>query len=122
MTTDELFFFDTHPQAFPLYKALAEKMAVAFPQAAVKVSKTQITFTQRHGFAFVSLRRVKGCPPVFIIVSFGLSHRVEHPRIFVAVEPYPNRWTHHVIISRVEEIDDTLMDWLTQAHDFALIK
>ena len=37
----------------------------------------------------------------------------------MAVEPYPNRWTHHVVVSRLEELDEELMDWLREAYDFA---
>ena len=36
--------------------------------------------------------------------------------------PYPNRWTHHFVLSREEEIDDELMDWVKQAAAFAAIK
>jgi len=39
-----------------------------------------------------------------------------------AVEPYPNRWTYHVIIARPEEIDEQVMTWLREAYDFALNK
>lgn len=92
------------------------------PDTALKVQKSQITFRARYGFAFVSLRRMKGCPEVFLILSFGLSHRLDSPRIAVAVEPYPNRWTHHVILSEVGQLDSELMDWLQEAHDFALTK
>ena len=122
MTPDELFFFNSKPEALPLYAAFAARMRSAFPNATVEVKKTQITFRERYGFAFVSLRKMKGCPEVFIIVSFGLSHRLDSLRIHVAVEPYPNRWTHHVIVSQVEEIDDELIGWLTEAHDFVLVK
>lgn len=122
MTSDELFFFNSMPDALPLYAALSEKLLAAFPNVAVAVKKTQITFLEKYGFAFVSLRRMKGCPKVFIIVSFGLSHRLDSPRIAVAVEPYPNRWTHHIIVQRVEELDSELMGWLAEAHAFALVK
>lgn len=122
MTSDELFFFNAKPEALPLYAVLAERMLAAFPNVTVEVRKTQITFREKYGFAFVSLRKMKGCPEVFIIVSFGLSHRLDSPRIHIAVEPYPNRWTHHVIVADVEEIDDELMGWLTEAHNFALVK
>ena len=57
-----------------------------------------------------------------MIVSFGLSRRLDSPRIAVAVEPYPSRWTHHVIVSETEQLDGELMDWLREAHDFALVK
>ena len=46
----------------------------------VKVSKTQITFAVRYGFAFVSLRRLKGCPPVFLLLTIGLARRLDSPR------------------------------------------
>lgn len=37
----------------------------------------------------------------------------------MAVEPYPNRWTHHVLISAPEEIDDELMGWIKEASIFS---
>ena len=48
--------------------------------------------------------------------------RVEDPRIAVAVEPYPNRWTHHVLISESGQIDAQLMAWLEEARTFARSK
>ena len=122
MTSDELFFFDSIPDALPLYAALSETLLAAFPNVTVEVKKTQITFREKYGFAFVSLRRMKGCPKVFIIVTFGLSHRLDSPRIHMAAEPYPSRWTHHVIVQSAEEINGELMGWLIEAHDFALVK
>lgn len=122
MTSDELFFFNSMPDALPLYELLSDQLLAAFPNVAVEVKKTQITFREKYGFAFVSLRRMKGCPKVFIILSFGLSHRLDSPRIAIAVEPYSNRWTHHVIVQSAEEIDGELMDWLAEAREFALIK
>ena len=122
MTADELMFFDPMPGALPLYDALRARLLAEMPDAAVRVQKTQITFSARYGFAFVSLRRMRGCPKVFLIVSFGLSRRLDSPRVAMAAEPYPNRWTHHVIVSEAGQIDDELMGWLREAHDFALVK
>lgn len=122
MTTDELLFFQSMPGALPLYAALSDRLLAAFPGVAVKVQKTQITFREKYGFAFVSLRRMKGRPGVSFIVSFGLARRLASPRIAAAVEPYPNRWTHHLILGGREELDDELMGWLREARDFALLK
>ena len=121
---DLLFFFDGHPLELELYQLLYRRMCAAFPQGKVKVQKSQISFYARHLFGAASLpvRRKKSWPEHCLLVTFGLSHRVEHPRIAVAVEPYPNRWTHHVVVSAPEEIDGQLMDWLREAHDFALVK
>lgn len=122
MTTDELMFFNAMPGALPLYEALSRQLWAAFPDMEVKVQKTQITFRARYGFAFVSLRRMKGCPPVFLILTFGLGRRLDSRRIAMAVEPYPQRWTHHVILSQESQIDGELLGWLQEAHDFALTK
>ena len=122
MTTEELLFFDPMPRALPLYETLSEKLLTAFPNVTAKVQKTQITFREKYGFAFVSLRRIKGCPEVFLILSFGLSHCLNSPRVAVAVEPYPNRWTHHVIVADESQIDVELMGWLREAHEFSLTK
>ena len=48
--------------------------------------------------------------------------RKESLRIDVATEPYPNRWTHHILISSAKEIDDELIDWIKEASDFSASK
>ena len=119
--SDVLFFFDGRPLELAMYQTLFRSLETAFPEASVRVQKTQISFYGRHLFAAVSLpvRRRKGWPEHCIVVTFGLSHRLESPRIAVAVEPYPNRWTHHVLVSGEEQIDGELLDWLREAWDFA---
>ena len=122
--SDVLFFFDGKPIELALYQALERAMAARFPEASVKVQKSQISFYHRHLFAAASLplRRRKEWPRECLLVTFGLSRRLPSPRIAVAVEPYPNRWTHHVVVAREEEIDGELLDWLAEAYDFAAAK
>ena len=122
--SDVLFFFDGKPTELALYQALERAMSARFPEASVKVQKSQISFYHRHLFAAASLplRRRKEWPKECLLVTFGLSRRLSSPRIAVAVEPYPNRWTHHVVVAREEEIDGELLDWLAEAYDFAAAK
>ena len=123
MTQDELQFFAGHGAALPIYTELRSRVFAQWPDVEVRVARTQITFKARYGFAFVSTRRIgRRCPEVFIIVSFGLGREVCSERIFAASEPYPNRWTHHVIVASPDEVDGKLMGWLAEAHDFALNK
>lgn len=125
MTPEVLFFFNQNPEAIPLYTALEEKILSEIDNVSVKVSKTQISFSNRRNFAFVSFlpaRKAKDRPETYITVTFGLGYRVDSPRIDGAVEPYPNRWTHHVTVAGEAELDGELMDWLREAHDFALLK
>lgn len=56
------------------------------------------------------------------MVTFGLGHKVESPRIDVATEPYPGRWTHHVLIGEPDEVDDELMAWVREAAEFSAAK
>ena len=115
-------FFDARPDAFPLYDKFEKCVMEHVPEARIKVQKTQISFYNRHMFACVSFARVrkkKDCPDSYIVVTFGLDHRAVSPRIDIATEPYPNRWTHHVLISELSEIDDELMAWVEEAACFS---
>lgn len=51
----------------------------------VKVQKTQIAFSNRHNFAFVSflpVRKAKERPEVYLVVTFGLGYRVQSPLVW----------------------------------------
>ncbi len=124
MTSDETLFFDPMPQMLPVYIALRDKLAAAYPDMGIKVSKTQISFRNRRLFAMASLpnRRLKGWPKEYLLVSFGLSYRNTSPRVALAVEPYPNRWTHHVVVQSAEEIDGELMALIDEAYQFSMAK
>lgn len=90
-----------------------------------EVKKTQISFVNRHLFGAVSftpVRRAKERPDPYITVTFGLSYQIDSPRIDAAVEAYPHRFTHHLIIGSVDEIDGELLGWLREAADFACSK
>lgn len=125
MNENVLYFFDGKPEALPLYEAFEQKVFAAVENVKVKVQKTQIAFAGRHNFAFASflpVRKAKDRPEVYIVVTFGLGYRAESPRIDAAVEPYPGRWTHHVLVSEVDEIDDELMGWVREAAAFSEAK
>ena len=56
---DELFFFDEKPAALPLYAAFAKRLLAEIDDVTVKVRKTQISFSNKYNFAFVSLLPVR---------------------------------------------------------------
>ena len=115
---DVLRYFDQKPQEAALYEALFQRLCDAVPDASVKVQKSQISFYGRHLFAAASIpvRRKKSWPEHCLLVTFGLAFRLDSPRIAVAVEPYPNRWTHHILLTKEEEIDRQLLNWLDEAY------
>ena len=122
MTEEECLFFAGHPGALALYERFRARLLERVGQAHMRVQKTQISYANRHNFAFVSFlpsRRKAQRPAEWITVSFGLRRRLENPRIDGAVEPYPERWTHHILISSPAQIDGELLDWIEEAAVFA---
>ena len=123
-TSDLLFYFDGKPRELTLYQCLEARMEEQFPEASVKVQKTQISFYGRHLFAAASLpvRRRKDWPKICLVVTVGLSYRLDSPRVVAASEPYPGRWTHHVLVTEADQIDEELMGWLREAWAFSQSK
>ena len=118
-------FFDQMPEALPLYQEFEREVLSRVEDVRIKVQKTQITYSNRHVFACVSfakVRKAKERPPVYIVVTFGLAYKKESPRIDIATEPYPNRWTHHVLVSEEEQIDEELLGWVEEAAAFSAAK
>lgn len=125
MDNDVLFFFGEHMDALPIYERLEEQILAQIPDMKIKVTKTQITFANKRGFAFVSFnpcRKAKDRPVVWMTVTFGLGYRKESRRINVATEAYPGRWTHHVMVGSVDEIDEELLGWIKEAAEFSASK
>ena len=122
MDNDVLFFFGDRVDALPIYERLENAILSRIPDVKIKAAKTQITFANRRGFAFVSFnpcRRAKDRPAVWMTVTFGLGCRKESPRIDAATEPYPGRWTHHVMVGTPDEIDEELLGWILEAAAFS---
>ncbi len=120
--TDTLLFFAEHTEALELYLALEALLRGAFPEGNKRVQKTQITFANRHVFACVSFARVKRkaeLPRGYLVLTLGLPAPLDSPRVAVKTEPWPGRWTHHIVLSRTEELDDELISWIEASCAFA---
>lgn len=122
---DALLFFDRAPAALPLYEALTERLLAQCPDTAIRVQKTQITFVHRHVYACASLQRVRRkaeLPDPYLVVTLGMPVPLDSPRVAAQSEPYPGRWTMHIVLGSPEDADEELLTWLRQAYDFAARK
>lgn len=122
MTIDEMVFFEAQTGEFELYETLKNKIVEGFPEADIQVKKTQINFKNRHIFACVSSQRVlkkSMLPDQYIVLTLGLPYPLESPRVAVKTEPYPGRWTTHIVLGTATEIDDELIAWISDAYQFA---
>ena len=119
---DTLMFFDGHRDALDLFQDFETLLHNAFPNVNKRVQKTQITFFNRHVFACVSFTRVKRkheMPDGYMVITLGLPGPLYSDRVAVQTEPYPGRWTHHIVVSRPEELDEELLSWVSEAYAFA---
>lgn len=121
MTAEIWGFLGGHPGRTALFEGVETAMA-ALGESTVEVRKTQISWKNPRLFAAVSLPRRAGEREGALMLTFGLGRRLEGPRIFQAVEPYPGRWTHHVVLSGPEEVDGEVRAWLAEAYWFAQTK
>lgn len=118
----EILFADTEGGA-ALCSRLIEDVQSALPEVELRPARTQIGLFHGCGFAWVwparrKSERRQGC----IGLSIGLPARVESERFHSAVEPYPGRWTHHMLLSSEREIDAELIAWLREAWHFAAFR
>ena len=121
---EELLFFQGRENALPLYLCLREKLETCGP-VEIQVKKTQISLIRRRLFGAVSftpVRRAKERPAVWLTLTIGLGRRLDSPRMDAVVEPYPGRWTHHMMIGSEAEVDDEVLGWLREAAAFAETK
>lgn len=122
MNRDALCFFDKSPLAIPLYEEFEQRVLSGIDDVSIRIQKTQIAFSKKYNFAFVSflpVHKAKERPSTYIVVTFGLGYKKQSSRIDIATEPYKNRWTHHILISNLDEIDDELMSWVKEASEFS---
>ena len=106
--------------SFRLYLA-ADEALMSFPGTRRRVSKTQVSYSAKRAFAWAwpPVRKVRGRPGTYIVLSFALGRKIISPRIEQALEVYPGRWMHHLILSEAGQLDDELALWIAEAHSFA---
>ena len=83
------------------------------------------SFSNRHVYAcasFLRVRRKAALPDPYLVLTLGMPYPLESGRVAVKTEPYPGRWTIHILLSRPDELDEELFSWAKEAYDFALNK
>ena len=113
MTLDE--FFDGQEGPRQLFETLLRAVNVMGP-AELYVTKSQIAFRRRRAFAWAWMPgkylRGKHAP---LVLTLSLRSRSTSPRWKEIVEPSPGRFTHHLELYSVNDIDDQVRDWLRDA-------
>ena len=108
-------FFQGKPNCVTCWEALDARLRERYPTLARRIQKTQISYDDPKLFCCVSMPRWKVDRPS-IVVTFAIDAPIADVRIFQAVQVTPNRWTHHVQISDMQEVDEQLMVWIDASH------
>lgn len=111
MSIDE--YFETGP---PFERAIFERVRdhLQTLDADIWFEPVSVGIFFKRRSTFVSLRTMTK----WIAVGFSLNRRLEHERLSRKVVPHSGRFFHVVNIRHVDELDDRLLEWLTEAwHD-----
>lgn len=117
MTLDE--FFAGYDESRPLFEAARVAIGSA-GESTMKVSKTQVSFTRRRGFAWTWIpERSLGRPAAPLVLSIALLRRDPSPRWKQVVEVRRGLFMHHLEVRDAAEIDAQVADWLREAWEDA---
>lgn len=118
MTTVEEFFMG-QDRTKQLFETLCSSVD-AIGTTELRVTKSQIAFYRRKAFAWVWMPgkylRGKTAP---LILTLGFRSKNKSPRWKEIVEPAPGRFTHHLELYAMNDIDDEVRDWLREAWSAA---
>jgi len=114
-------FFEKSPSVKVLFDALVIKVIDHFPVTTFKIQKSQIALVSSHPYAAVwlPLKEIKNHPLALLVLSFGCDHQIKDSRIYESNNPYPNKWMHHILIEKSEDIDETILKYLELAYEFS---
>ncbi len=116
LTPEQL--FDGFPDSLRLYAAV-QRAIDDIGEATVKVTKSQIAFRRRLGFAYIWRPGQYLANDVPAVLSIALPYRVVSDRFKAVAHPSARVWMHHVELRQTGQLDAEILGWLQQAYDRA---
>jgi hypothetical protein len=110
--------FEGSPDGLQLYRAVEDAVA-QIGEAGVRVTKSQIAFRRRKGFAYVWRPGQYVTSDVPAVLSISLPQAVVSDRIKSTAHPSKNVWMHHIELRDLAQIDDEMRGWLAEAYESA---
>ncbi|GAA0811030.1 DUF5655 domain-containing protein [Spirilliplanes yamanashiensis] len=114
-TTPEEFFAEVG-EGLTVFRHVDDLVRRVAPDVTVRVSKSQVAFRRRRGFAFLWLPgQYLAKPAADIVLSIALRRRLRSDRFKEIVHPAAGTWMHHLEIHSVRDVDDEVAGWLREA-------
>lgn len=113
-------FFADAPLGVAVHDAIIRALTDGGAAVEVRVSRSQVAFRARRGFAWLWR------PPMYlrdpaadVVLSIALERADSSPRFKEVAHPSPRVWQHHLELHGVGDIDDDVVAWLREARDSA---
>ncbi|HVL51979.1 MAG TPA: DUF5655 domain-containing protein [Actinomycetota bacterium] len=112
-------FFGAHQESRRIFDALATNVQ-EFGPLDIRTSKSQVAFWREHPFAWAWLpEQYLKREAATLVLTVGLRRRDTSPRWKQVVEPAAGRFTHHLELGSVSDIDSEVRGWLREAWEVA---
>ena len=111
-------FFDGLPRGLALYRAVAKAVG-GLGEAGIRVTKSQIAFRRRRGFAYLWRPGQYVHSSVPAVLSIALAREIASPRFKEVAHPAPNVWMHHLELRDTADVDEEVRGWLKEAYEGA---
>jgi hypothetical protein len=105
----EEYFSTGPPFERPVFEAVHSFLCELGP---IHVEAVQVGIFLKKAGTFVELRTMTR----WVACSFGLSRRLEHPKLSRKPAAAGARWWHWVNLAAPEDLDATLKDWLAESY------
>jgi hypothetical protein len=113
MTPEE--FFADHPAGQAAYDRVCAMLKPIGPYS-VRVTKSQVAFRRRRGFAYLWMPgQYLAKPAAEVVLSIALGRQDTSRRFKEVAHPAPRQWMHHLELHRTDDLDDEVAGWLREA-------
>lgn len=106
--------FAGFPRTLAVCRAVGSAVATV-GDATVGVTRSQVAFRRRRGFAWVWRPGQYVRSEVPAVLSVALPRELGSDRFKEVVHPSPRVWMHHLELHEPEEVDDEVVSWLAEA-------
>lgn len=93
-----------------------ERAVSAMGEASMTVTKSQVAFRRRKGFAYVWRPGQYVSNDVPAVLSIALPFELASERFKEVAHPSAKVWMHHIELREAAEVDEQLREWLALAY------
>lgn len=107
--------FAGFPRGLEICRAVEHSIAT-LGECSVRVTKSQVAFRRRKGFAYLWRPGRYIASDVPAVLSIALPRQIRSERFKEVAHPSGDVWMHHLELREVAEVDDEVRQWLAEAY------